>query len=125
MWKEGEGEGALKEGIGVWNVGVEEVEGGRRRWKGKGQQRTNRTGRQTLNWNSDHDKVELDLNGESEFGKGILGEISPIKTMVEVSYDCEAQDLVGKVTKVMADKTFSITFPVGSGFEMSNIMVGA
>merc|ERR1712098_463042 len=68
-----------------------------------------------LNWNTDGDKVDLDLNGNSQFGEGILANFSPIVTMVDVSYDYQALDLVGKVSKVMAGKEYSITFPVGSG----------
>jgi len=77
-----------------------------------------------LTWNLTKNEVGINLDGETNFEKGFLADICPIKTEVKLQYDREAKDLVGKITKVMAGKEYSITIPEGQ-FAMPIIKNGA
>merc|ERR1712007_185584 len=58
--------------------------------------------------------IHLTVTGDASFTKGVFEHISPVQTDVDLTYKMNARDLVGKFSKVMKGKKYSIDFPAGS-----------
>merc|ERR1711971_698841 len=71
---------------------------------------------------SDH-VIHLTVNGDASFTLGVFEHISPVHTDVDLTYKMNARDLVGKFSKVIKGKEYSIDFPAGS-FVMPKITWG-
>jgi len=71
---------------------------------------------------SDH-VIHLTVTGAASFTKGVFEHISPVQTAVDLTYKMNARDLVGKFSKVIKGKEYSIDFPAGS-FVMPKITWG-
>merc|ERR1711936_254708 len=67
--------------------------------------------------------INLTVNGDASFTKGGFLKISPVHTNVDLTYKMNARDLIGKFSKVIKGKEFSIEFPAGS-FVMPKITWG-
>merc|ERR1711936_779960 len=59
--------------------------------------------------------IEFAVTGDADFTKGVFSKISPVKTEVDLKYVMDDRDLIGKFSKVMNGKEYSVDFPVGSG----------
>merc|ERR1739844_272820 len=59
--------------------------------------------------------IEFAVTGDADFTKGVFAKISPVKTEVDLKYVMDDRDLIGKFSKVMKGKEYSVDFPVGSG----------
>merc|ERR1712001_290040 len=71
---------------------------------------------------SDH-VIHLAVTGDASFTLGVFHHISPVQTNVDLTYKMNAKDLVGKFSKVIKGKEYSIEFPAGS-FVMPKITWG-
>merc|ERR1712193_462862 len=67
--------------------------------------------------------IQLSVDGDASFTQGVFAKISPVHTDVNLKYLMNDRDLVGKFTKVMKGKEYSIEFPAGS-FVMPKITWG-
>merc|ERR1739844_410340 len=67
--------------------------------------------------------IKLAVNGDASFTKGVFAKISPVTTDVDLKYLMDDRDLVGKFSKVIKGKEYSIDFPAGS-FVMPKIPWG-
>merc|ERR1712045_336175 len=67
--------------------------------------------------------INLTVNGDASFTKGVFLKISPVHTNVDLTYKMNARDLIGKFSKVIKGKEYSIEFPAGS-FVMPKITWG-
>merc|ERR1712083_600680 len=67
--------------------------------------------------------ISLTVDGEASFTQGVFAEISPVHTEVDMKYLMNDTDLVGKFSKVMQGKEYSIEFPAGT-FVMPEITWG-
>jgi len=67
--------------------------------------------------------IQLTVDGDASFTQGVFAKISPVHTDVNLKYLMNDRDLVGKFTKVMKGKEYSIEFPAGS-FVMPKITWG-
>merc|ERR1712088_364897 len=67
--------------------------------------------------------IKLAVNGDASFTKGVFAKISPVTTDVDLKYLMDDRDLVGKFSKVIKGKEYSIDFPAGS-FVMPKITWG-
>merc|ERR1711997_1411247 len=67
--------------------------------------------------------IQLTVDGDASFTQGVFAKISPVQTDVDLKYLMNDRDLVGKFTKVMKGKEYSIEFPAGS-FVMPKITWG-
>ena len=59
--------------------------------------------------------IELAVTGDASFTKGVFAKISPVNTDVNLKYVMADRDLIGKFSKIMNGKEYSVDFPVGSG----------
>ena len=59
--------------------------------------------------------IKFAVTGDASFTKGVFARISPVKTDVNLKYVMADRDLIGKFSKVMNGKEYSVDFPVGSG----------
>merc|ERR1711910_261514 len=57
--------------------------------------------------------INLTVNGDASFTKGVFLKISPVHTNVDLTYKMNARDLIGKFSKVIKGKEYSIEFPAG------------
>jgi len=67
--------------------------------------------------------ISLTVTGDASFTKGAYAMISPVNTDVDLTYKMNARDLVGKFSKVIKGREYSIEFPDGS-FVMPTITWG-
>jgi hypothetical protein len=67
--------------------------------------------------------IKLAVSGDSSFTNGVFARISPVTTDVDLTYKINDRDLVGKFSKVIKGKEYSIVFPAGS-FVMPQITWG-
>lgn len=67
--------------------------------------------------------ISLTVTGDASFTLGVFEHISPVHTDVDLTYKMNARDLVGKFSKVIKGKEYSIDFPAGS-FVMPKITWG-
>lgn len=67
--------------------------------------------------------IKLAVSGDAAFTLGPFAKISPVTTDVDLTYLMNERDLVGKFSKVIKGKEYSITFPTGS-FVMPKITWG-
>jgi len=67
--------------------------------------------------------IKFAVAGDSSFTKGVFARISPVTTDVDLTYMINDRDLVGKFSKVIKGKEYSIAFPTGS-FVMPKITWG-
>merc|ERR1712020_570606 len=67
--------------------------------------------------------IKLAVSGDASFTKGVFARISPVTTDVDLTYLINDSDLVGKFSKVIKGKEYSIAFPSGS-FVMPKITWG-
>jgi len=67
--------------------------------------------------------IKLAVSGDAAFTLGPFAKISPVTTDVDLKYLMNDRDLVGKFSKVIKGKEYSITFPAGS-FVMPKITWG-
>merc|ERR1712077_196 len=67
--------------------------------------------------------IKFAVAGDSSFTKGVFARISPVTTDVDLTYLINDRDLVGKFSKVIKGKEYSIAFPSGS-FVMPKITWG-
>merc|ERR1712241_724694 len=58
--------------------------------------------------------IKLAVSGDASFTLGPFAKISPVTTDVDLKYLMNERDLVGKFSKVIKGKEYSITFPAGS-----------
>merc|ERR1711936_602622 len=58
--------------------------------------------------------IELAVTGDASFTKGVFAKISPVNTDVNLKYVMADRDLIGKFSKIMNGKEYSVDFPVGS-----------
>jgi len=68
-------------------------------------------------------EIKLKVDGDASFTKGVFANISPVHTAVDLSFLMDDTDMVGKFSKVMKGKEYSIAFPKGS-FVMPKIVWG-
>merc|ERR1711910_320262 len=52
--------------------------------------------------------IEFDVTGDADFTKGVFAKISPVKTEVDLKYVMDDRDLIGKFSKVMNGKEYSV-----------------
>merc|ERR1739844_690707 len=71
---------------------------------------------------SDH-VIKFAVAGDSSFTKGVFAKISPVNTDVDLTFMINDRDLVGKFSKFIKGKEYSIEFPAGS-FVMPKITWG-
>jgi len=67
--------------------------------------------------------IKFAVSGDSSFTKGVFAKISPVNTDVDLTFMINDRDLVGKFSKVIKGKEYSIEFPAGS-FVMPKITWG-
>jgi len=67
--------------------------------------------------------IKFAVAGDSSFTKGVFAKISPVNTDVDLTFMINDRDLVGKFSKVIKGKEYSIEFPAGS-FVMPKITWG-
>merc|ERR1712149_129383 len=67
--------------------------------------------------------IKLAVSGDAAFTLGPFAKISPVTSDVDLKYLMNERDLVGKFSKVIKGKEYSITFPAGS-FVMPKITWG-
>merc|ERR1712241_1360209 len=67
--------------------------------------------------------IKFAVAGDSSFTKGVFAKISPVNTDVDLTFMINERDLVGKFSKVIKGKEYSIEFPAGS-FVMPKITWG-
>ena len=76
-----------------------------------------------VNFSSADKKLVLKWVGDSEFTLGPMAQQSPIKTIIDLTFDVAHTDLVGQVMKNAAGKEYSFKFNKGMGFP--SIKIGA
>merc|ERR1712130_887734 len=68
--------------------------------------------------------IEFKVNGDASFTQGVFSAVSPIKTDIDLKYLIEGRDLIGKASKTLNGKEYSIEFPEGY-MVMPKISMGA
>jgi len=68
--------------------------------------------------------IEFAVKGDASFTKGVFSAGSPIKTDIDLKYLIEGRDLIGKASKTLNGKEYSIEFPEGY-MVMPKISMGA
>jgi len=58
--------------------------------------------------------IEFSVGGDASFTEGVFAKISPVHTDVKMKYLMNERDLIGKFSKVMKGKEYSVEFPEGS-----------
>ena len=76
-----------------------------------------------INWDVANKVIEVNWTGLAHFGEGRLATATPIETAFNFKILLDQADLIGKFTKKVNGKEYSIDFPEGSGV-MPKITIG-